>query len=312
MDPPRTLQTMDTPSTLPPVRSISFEEIVTGRDSTVRVTDDCLIYAVDLVMAVTGQSRDHAGKTIRNISDEVFHSENFSERQLSTRGGAPTKLISFSHAIELVMVLPGKVAKEARVQFANVLRRYMAGDESLVSDIRANAASASPIAQLARASMTTPSSPQVIDEESLADRKRRREIEDVDMQHKRMSVASSFISCMNSLNPSWADDARLRVQTQDLLKNIALRPVGTPLLLEDGAAPQPATVTISDVAADMGRRLSHGQLCQVGKLVTAAYRRRHGGTAPPFSHRFVHGAERCVNVYTEADRDLISCAIEQV
>ena len=33
-------------SSIPPVRSISFEEIVTGRDSTVRVTENGLIYAV--------------------------------------------------------------------------------------------------------------------------------------------------------------------------------------------------------------------------------------------------------------------------
>ena len=164
------------------------------------------------------------------------------------------------------MVLPGKVAKETRVQFSDVLRRYMAGDESLVEDIRANAASSSPIAQLARASLPPPAS----DEETLADRKRRREIEDVDMQHKRMSVATSFISSMSLLNPSWADDARLRVQTQDLLKNIALKLPGTQALLEDGVTQSSHSVTISDVAADMGRRLSHGQLCHVGKLVTGA------------------------------------------
>jgi hypothetical protein len=45
-------------------------------------------------------------------------------------------------------------------------------------------------------------------------------------------------------------------------------------------------------------------------MAAAAYRRRHG-TSPPFSHRYVDGAERCVNNYTEADRDLISSAIER-
>jgi hypothetical protein len=41
---------------------ISFAEIVQGRDSSVRVTDDRLLYAVDLAMVGTGQSRDDAGK----------------------------------------------------------------------------------------------------------------------------------------------------------------------------------------------------------------------------------------------------------
>ncbi len=36
---------------------ISFSEIVQGRDASVRVTVDGLIYAVDLVMVMTGLSR---------------------------------------------------------------------------------------------------------------------------------------------------------------------------------------------------------------------------------------------------------------
>ena len=65
--------------------SISFAEIVKGRDSTVRVTVDGLIYAVDLVMVVTGLSRDDAGKTLRRLSDDIFHSSNLTERQLSSK-----------------------------------------------------------------------------------------------------------------------------------------------------------------------------------------------------------------------------------
>jgi len=71
---------------------------------------------------------------------------------LSSRGGHPTKLLTPQDGIELIMVLPGKMAKETRGKFANVLQRYMAGDESLIGEIRANALSNSPIAQLARGS----------------------------------------------------------------------------------------------------------------------------------------------------------------
>ena len=51
------------------------------------------------------------------------------------------------------MVLPGKVAKETRAQFAGIIQRYMAGDESLHAEIQRNAESDSSIAQLARAGM---------------------------------------------------------------------------------------------------------------------------------------------------------------
>ena len=65
--------------------------------------------------------------------------------QLSTRAGHATKLLSFQDAIELIMVLPGKMAKETRAKFADVLTRYMAGDPSLIGEIHANALSTSPI-----------------------------------------------------------------------------------------------------------------------------------------------------------------------
>ena len=131
----------------------SFAEIVHGRESSVRMTDDGLLFAVDLVMVVTGKDRDYAGQVLRSISHEILHPGKFHERQLSTRGGPKTKLVSFQDAIELVMVLPGQKAKETRVQFADIIKRYIAGDRTLITEINANASETSPIAQLARASM---------------------------------------------------------------------------------------------------------------------------------------------------------------
>ena len=58
---------------------ISFADIVHGREANVRVTDDGLIYAVDLVMVMTGLSRDDSGKTIRRLPDEIFPSDRLSE-----------------------------------------------------------------------------------------------------------------------------------------------------------------------------------------------------------------------------------------
>jgi len=39
---------------------MSFAEIVDGRDAGVRVTSDGLLYAVDLVMAMTGNTKKHS------------------------------------------------------------------------------------------------------------------------------------------------------------------------------------------------------------------------------------------------------------
>lgn len=49
---------------------ISFAEIIQGRDASVRVTEDKLLYAVDLAMVGTGQSRDDAAQ-VRQPSHEL-------------------------------------------------------------------------------------------------------------------------------------------------------------------------------------------------------------------------------------------------
>ena len=67
----------------PTTQHMSFAEIVQGRDSNVRMTHDGLIYAVDLVMAVTGKNRNDSAKDIRNIDPSSFSDNKFVTRKLS-------------------------------------------------------------------------------------------------------------------------------------------------------------------------------------------------------------------------------------
>jgi hypothetical protein len=46
--------------------TISFAEIVKGRDANVRMTNDRLLYAVDLAVVGTGKGRNYAGQVISN------------------------------------------------------------------------------------------------------------------------------------------------------------------------------------------------------------------------------------------------------
>lgn len=46
----------------PEPKTISFAEIVHGRDASVRVTEDGYLYVVDLAMVVTGRDRDYAAQ----------------------------------------------------------------------------------------------------------------------------------------------------------------------------------------------------------------------------------------------------------
>jgi hypothetical protein len=125
-----------------PIQSISFAEIIHGRDSTVRVTHDHLIYAVDLVMVMTGLARDQSGLVLRRLSNDKSQSikQKMIERNLSGHGGYKTKLVTFHDALELIMVLPGKSVKHIRKHFKDIIVRYLDGDRSMCYEIVENQA----------------------------------------------------------------------------------------------------------------------------------------------------------------------------
>jgi hypothetical protein len=91
---------------------LSFEEIVRGRDATVRITDDGWLFVVDLVMVVTGKSRDDSSRVLRDLPEEIFQQVKFNCKSFPGKGNGRTKLLTFQDALELIMVLPGKIAKD--------------------------------------------------------------------------------------------------------------------------------------------------------------------------------------------------------
>jgi hypothetical protein len=249
-----------------------------------------------------------------------YQAKKMLERSLPGRGNGRTKLVSFKDGIELIMVLPGKIAKETRAQFAGIIQRYLAGDHSLIAEIQSNAASSAPIAELARESLL----PQVAAPAEIAadleESKKRKALFDLEVRERLCKVkdaeiasVTAFANAMTMLNPDWKKDARLRLRVEDTLKTTLLgSPPAAPLAITDGqAAPPPMqSVSVGEVAQKMGlgSRIKHSDSIAIGKAVAKAYLKKHG-QHPPKSRRWVDGAEREVNAYTEADRELIERAI---
>jgi hypothetical protein len=117
---------------------ISFAKIVKRHNADVRISDDGLIYAIDLVMAMTGSTRDHAGLKLRRLFPKSGDATSTMIIRKTVGGGHATKLISFKSAIDLVMVLPGEIAKCIRKEFAAVIVRYLDGDRTMCTEIAAN------------------------------------------------------------------------------------------------------------------------------------------------------------------------------
>ena len=298
-------------------QSISFDSIVKGRPAGVRVTDDDLLYAVDLVMVMTGKNCNHSNECLRDLDPSLFDNERFIVRNRS-------RLVTFEHAIALIMVLPGQMAKETRSQFADVLHRYMAGDDTLVDEIRANEASDTPLARLARASLKRDRETVMFDLD-VAERKQRMELEGAERRQKlkeseerletskqaRLRDAVDLLStlCDRDL------DERTRLQIEDYTKNSLAAGYGIQRQahIKDGvaaAASQTASLTVSLVAGDMGRKkCTPAQLIAIGKAMAKSYRAKYNADPPTHAQEARGGKIIRVNSYMERDRDLMEAAI---
>lgn len=140
---------------------IPFHELVPGSEG-VRYTDINgvpYLSVRDIIMVICHKTCKRASETWINLP-ESFKSElsefigNF---QFEGRGQSEQPVITLQGALKLISWLPGNMAKEFRSKACDILTRYLAGDPSLHAEIEANAASAEPINEFARASIPEPS-----------------------------------------------------------------------------------------------------------------------------------------------------------
>ena len=122
------------------ITAISFTDIAQGHESSVRTTNDGMIYAVDLTMVMSGLERDQAGLALRRVLKKDILSISVIKRNTGGKGNYKTQLVSFEDAMELVMVLGGKAATQVRKQFKDIIVRYLDGDRSMCYDIDVNKA----------------------------------------------------------------------------------------------------------------------------------------------------------------------------
>jgi hypothetical protein len=107
--------------------TISFESVA-PQSTPVRVTDDGLMFALDLFTVLTGRDRKKASQTLARIGSK---SETASLLTLRTSAHKknPRKLVSFGNAIHLLLTLPRRTASlPTRRAIAQVLVNYFEKD----------------------------------------------------------------------------------------------------------------------------------------------------------------------------------------
>ena len=250
-------------------------------------------------------------QVIRRLSADVFDPSKFIERQLHP--GFTTKLLTFQDAIEFVMVLPGQTAMSVRQQFARIIREYIAGERSLIAEINANAASDSPLAQMARANAAPG------DETAVGFKRRREELELSKLEEEIKAMAQSrIITAAGEIermrDPTRCNlDERTRLMVQDALQNSILAGTQKQPLLTDGSSPTSgvspnAPISISSVATALGYKLTTNESKRVGLDIRKRYQLLHG-KAPPKHDQLCDGRVTAVNSYTEQDRPLVTEAL---
>jgi len=252
-----------------------------------------------------------------------YQDEDVTSYNTKKRRFRKTPVMTIQGLQRLLVILGGKHAGEFRTIVLGVFTRYMAGDRSMIEEIQANAASTAPIHQAYR---------QALAQEPVVDgagAKRQMEREDmlfeleiqerklaleerksrmgVELQEKNLQVVQTFSGLMTSLNPDWKNDARLRLQIEDSMKTAMFG--GQQALITNGESPATSrSISVSQVAQELGVRLNHSDSITIGRALASEYRKEH--SEPPSKHRqWVDGAEREVNSYTERDRHLVERVI---
>jgi hypothetical protein len=178
------------PATLP------FDEIVPGAIVRFCVKDGVQYLSIrDMIMCVCGKDNKDASQIwIRLTETQKEEVSPFcSNFQFPGQGQSEQPVITFAGALKLIMILPGEAAKKHRSAMADILRRYFAGDASLLDEIERNQVSDSPIAQLARASLAAEDGARGIEDSH----KRKRE--ELEMQKLEVEIKCMESNCQVSL-----------------------------------------------------------------------------------------------------------------
>jgi len=238
----------------------------------------------------------------------------------------------------LLMILGGKVAAEFRKLVEGTFTRIMAGDQSLIEVINANAASRDPVQQEYRAALAQEPVDPVLDDFCLR-RKREREdlLFDMEMAERKLRLEESQLALderklnhktkmiehvnasMGSINAlkDWANvDERTKLQAEDHIKNLlfnklAAVPADTTSPSASSTDSPTSALNVSILAKELGFKCSEGELQRIGREMAKKYRETY--KCNPSKHKqFVGGNFIPVNSYMERDKPLMELVIRAV
>ena len=230
------------------------------------------------------------------------------------------------------MMVGGENAKKYRAAMVSILTRYYAGDGSLTEEIEANAKSAAPIPQMARASLAAEAGEAPAQDELTLTHKRklqeleisrleqaiarqkvetdlditRRQIEDARMKEeleilKRDSMREHIVKCTASYRELCGEDEVIDERACLILKDNFLNMVMVQGAITNGEDHKP--ISISLIANEKKMKIPSADFQSIGIELRKRYLEKHGKT-PGKHDELVNGKMLQVNSYTNSDRPL--------
>jgi hypothetical protein len=224
----------------------------------------------------------------------------------------------------LLMILGGKVAAEFRALAKRVFTRVMAGDQSLINVINANAVSDAPIHQIYRETLTQ--EPVVEDELSLTHKRKREELQiamlEADLETKKLAnvamaranvamARDSMFDHLDKITVKYQDlcqdivmDERARLMLKDSFLNMAMATQQNGGLITNDPQQISPNKSLSSVAIELGLKIHDNEFLSLGRQVSKRYFQLHG-KKPTKHDQLIKGKVTLVNSYMESDRPIV-------
>jgi uncharacterized protein YneF (UPF0154 family) len=210
--------------------------------------------------------------------------------------------------------------------------RVMAGDQSLIEVINANAASQAPIQQAFRAALAQEPVAPVLDEACLGKKRERDEVMVDQLAERRLQLEEAEfrlrerekalehmnrgMELMESLKTRKNIDERTKLQFEDHIKNVILSASShfkpsKAITNGDPAVNETESLSVSVLAAEMGYKCSDREIINIGRAMASKYRDKYQRD-PPKHKQYVKGNYIPVNSYMERDRPLMEQAVREI
>ena len=251
--------------------------------------------------ALVADDSEYRGEILANVVYMKFPGQ----------GQRDTPTMTLAGLQKLVLHIGGKFGAKYRELLSDTFRRVMAGDESLIQDVQANAESNSPIHQLYRESLAEEPAVALpaggVSEPAVINPDHKRKLEELEMKKLEVDIETQEIENHAKLvreykslcpNGELDEDARKRFMTS--IHNLANKQAFRRLTV---AEKQNVRITVEQVVSDLGLLLDPNQLISAKIWASKAYESKYGEKPKKHAH---------VCTYTMKDRDLLIKAVKSV